>query len=377
MDSAGLTVPVALFIFKRPEITELVFNMIRSVRPSRLLVVADGPRPDQPGEKELCEATRRVVDKVDWKCEVSTQFSPVNLGLNHRLTSGLDWVFSQVEEAIILEDDCLPHPSFFRFCQELLTKYRHDQRIMMVSGNNFQEGPARTESSYYFSRIFHIWGWATWRRAWKHYDDSLKLWPEFGSKGWLNSITADPNAQRFFHKMFQDHLEGRHILSWDYRWNLSCWLQNGISIMPNVNLVSNVGFGHAATYAHNSDSTVSNIPVKEMAFPLIHPDFVLPDPVADQQTMEKQFYLPVPEAVPIAPVNPQEAQLLKRNKEAPRRYHRARKVRNRRAELRSLRRTRRRRAERRGNARVRAKARRSGRARRNAVRQSSRRRRAA
>ncbi|WP_010271037.1 methyltransferase FkbM [Paenibacillus senegalensis] len=289
----SLPVPVALFIFKRPEITELVFNRIREARPARLLVIADGPRPDYPGEAELCEATRRIVDRVDWPCQVAKLFSPVNMGLNARLVSGLNWVFSQVEEAIILEDDCLPHPSFFRFCAELLDKYREDERIMMISGNNFQD-QRRLGSSYYFSRIFHIWGWATWRRAWHHYDDSLRMWPEFGGRGWISSVTPDVNAQRFFSKMFQDHLDGKHVLSWDYRWNLSCWLQNGLSIMPNVNLVTNVGFGQSSTYAHDSDSGLSNLPVGEIGFPLTHPHFVVPDPVADQHTMERQFYLPLP-----------------------------------------------------------------------------------
>lgn len=291
----GLQVPVALFLFKRPEITELVFNRIREVRPKRLLVIADGPRVDHPGEAELCEATRRIIDRVDWPCQVSKQFSAKNLGLNDRLVSGLNWVFSQVEEAIILEDDCLPHPSFFPFCAELLNKYRHDERIMMISGNNFQE-QRRLHSSYYFSRIFHIWGWATWRRAWNHYDDSMRLWPEFASQGWLGSVTPDANSQRFFHKMFQNHLDGQHVLSWDYRWNLSCWLQNGLSIMPNVNLVSNVGFGQSSTYAHDRQSQLSNLPVGEMRFPLSHPLFVVPDPVADQHTMERQFSLPLPAA---------------------------------------------------------------------------------
>lgn len=305
----GLQTPVALFLFKRPEITELVFSRIREARPAHLLVIADGPRYNQPGEAELCEATRRIVDRVDWPCKVSKNYSSVNMGLNARLVSGLNWVFSQVKEAIILEDDCLPHPSFFPFCAELLNKYREDERIMMVSGNNFQD-QRRLSSSYYFSRIFHIWGWATWRRAWNHYDDTLRMWEEFGGRGWLSSVTTDANAQRFFNKMFQDHLDGRHDLSWDYRWNLSCWLQNGISVMPNTNLVTNVGFGHSSTYAHDSTSQLSNLPVGEMGFPLIHPPFVVPDPVADQHTMERQFYL-LPPAVLEAPVpQPQEVPLV-------------------------------------------------------------------
>ncbi|MGN7383825.1 glycosyltransferase family 2 protein [Paenibacillus sp. SAFN-117] len=300
MNMSRLTVPVVLFIFKRPDVTEQVFNAIRSARPTKLFLIADGPRPDQPGEAELCSATRAVVSRVDWPCEVSTLFSPVNLGLNQRITSGLNWVFSQVEEAIILEDDCLPHPTFFPFCQELLNRYRNDERIMMISGNNFQKGRGRLEASYYFSRLFHIWGWATWRRAWNHYDDSLRLWPEISRNGWLQSVTSDPNAIRFFHKMYQDHLDGKHVLSWDYKWNLSCWLQNGLSVMPNANLVTNIGFGRSSTYAHDADSALAHLPLVPMSFPLVHPPFIMADSQADQYTMEQQFYLPEPDSGPAA-----------------------------------------------------------------------------
>jgi hypothetical protein len=157
--------PIAFFIFNRPDTTARVFEAIRQAQPSKLLVVADGPRSTRPGEAEKCAATRAIIDQVDWECEVLTNYSDVNLGCRHRVSSGLDWVFEQVEEAIILEDDCLPHPTFFRFCEELLEWYRHDHRIVAISGDNFQNGHQSGEFSYYFSRYVHIWGWATWRRG--------------------------------------------------------------------------------------------------------------------------------------------------------------------------------------------------------------------
>lgn len=156
---------IVFLIFNRPEETARTFAAIKAARPSTLLVVADGPRLDRAGEQELCARTRTVIDGVDWPCEVLRNFADANIGCGRRVSSGLDWAFSQVDEAVILEDDCLPDPSFFPYCDELLERYRTDERIMMVSGNNFQNGASRTWDSYYFSRLPHCWGWATWRRA--------------------------------------------------------------------------------------------------------------------------------------------------------------------------------------------------------------------
>ena len=150
--------PVAFIIFNRPDTTKRVFAEIAKARPPKLLVIADGPRADHPADVEKCAAVRAIIDGVDWDCEVLKNYSDVNLGCKRRVSSGLDWVFDTVEEAIILEDDCLPHPTFFRFCEEMLEKYRDDKRIAMISGDNLQFGRKRTGYSYYFSRYPHIWG---------------------------------------------------------------------------------------------------------------------------------------------------------------------------------------------------------------------------
>ena len=163
----SLSTPVAFIIFNRPDTTEIVFETIRQAKPSKLLVVADGPRTDRSGEVEKCTATRAVIERVDWECEVITNYSDVNLGCKRRVSGGIDWIFSQVEEAIILEDDCLPAPSFFQFCQTMLERYRYDDRISMIGGSNYQQENSRTSDSYFFTKYAHIWGWATWRRAWK------------------------------------------------------------------------------------------------------------------------------------------------------------------------------------------------------------------
>jgi len=288
MTDFQLTTPVALLIFNRPDTTARVFEAIRQAKPPQLLVVADGPRPDRADDIEKCKAARAIVEGVDWDCEVLTNYSDLNLGCGKRPATGITWVFEQVEEAIIFEDDCLPHPTFFRFCEELLSYYRHDERIMVISGNNFQFGRSRTDYSYYFSRYNHIWGWASWRRAWKYFDYDLKLWPKIRKENWLTSILENRKVVKYWTKNFQRTYEGDPTV-WDYRWTFACWIQNGLTILPNVNLVSNIGFGEDATHTIGSKSRVANLPVKEMNFPLKHPPFLLRHVEADDFTYRNLF----------------------------------------------------------------------------------------
>ena len=194
MSDRQLKTPVAFIIFKRPEETQRVFAEIRKVKPPKLLVVADGPRPDKPGEDRQCAAARAIIEQVDWECEVLQNYADRNLGCRLRVSSGLDWVFDTVEEAIIIEDDCLPHPTFFRFAEELLERYRDDSRIMSISGQNVQFGRKRTDYSYYFSRYNHCWSWASWRRAWQYYDVEMKIWPKIRDSSFLKNILVDSRA---------------------------------------------------------------------------------------------------------------------------------------------------------------------------------------
>jgi hypothetical protein len=283
-----LTTPIAFLIFNRPDTTARVFEAIRQAKPPKLLVVADGLRPDRADDIEKCKAARAIIDGVDWDCEVLTNYSDVNLGCKSRVSSGLNWVFDTVEEAIILEDDCLPHPSFFQFCEELLEYYRHDQRIMVISGDNFQFGRKRTEYSYYFSRYNHIWGWASWRRAWQYYDLKMKLWQEISDGSWLESILGETQAVKYWTKIFQTAYDNK-VDSWGYGWTFACWIQNGLTILPNVNLVSNIGFGADATHTSRAIQSVVNNPVREMSFPLQHPPFITRHFEADRFTWENIY----------------------------------------------------------------------------------------
>ncbi len=222
-----LNTPILFLTFNRPDLTQRVFDEIKKAQPKQLFWVSDGARNEE--EKKLVEETRKIIDQVDWNCEVKTNFSDKNLGCKIRVSSGIDWFFDNVEQGIILEDDCLPDQSFFWFCEELLNKYKNNETIMHIGGTNFQNGKQRGNASYYFSKYAHIWGWATWKKAWKHYD--------------INLTDSD-------------------IDTWDYQWQNSVEKNNGICIIPNKNLVSNIGFDKRATHTTKKESAKANIKTK-------------------------------------------------------------------------------------------------------------------
>ncbi|WP_448266997.1 glycosyltransferase family 2 protein [Nostoc sp. DSM 114159] len=289
--------PVTFIIFKRPQTTEKVFEAIRQAKPTRLFVIADGPRTDREGEAEKCEATRAIIERVDWNCEVIKNYSDINLGCAKRVSSGLNWVFNNVEETIILEDDCIPHQTFFRFSQELLEKYRNDTRIATISAQNLQLGKKCTNYSYYFSRYNHCWGWASWRRAWQHYDLTIKLWKEVQAENLLHDILIDQKAVNSWQRIFQSVYDNPTGITWDYQWTFACWMQGSLSIIPNVNLISNVGVGADAThFTSNQEFSFINMPIQAMEFPLKHPPFIVRNVEADnfiQKTVYKATTLDI------------------------------------------------------------------------------------
>jgi hypothetical protein len=276
--------PVALFVFNRPDCARQVLQAVRIARPRQLLVVADGPRSSRPDDAPRCAETRALFERLDWDCEVLYNYADTNLGCRQRITSGLEWVFSQVEEAILLEDDCIPDPTFFRFCDELLERYRHDARVMTISGNNPHRGWRRGSASYYFSRFFNCWGWASWRRAWQLYDPQMQRWPQVREGGWLGDILGNSRAEQYYRRVLQDTFEGR-IDTWDYQWLLSGWLQNALHVQSGVNLVTNIGFDGRATHTSGRDSVYVNQHSASLAFPLSHPPFMVADSQADRQTV--------------------------------------------------------------------------------------------
>lgn len=274
--------PILLLIFNRPKTTAFVMEAIRAARPLRLYVAADGPR-DRPGEAERCGEARDIATAVDWPCAVKTLFRPQNLGLCEAVSSAITWFFESEEEGIILEDDCVPCSTFFRYCGELLERYRHDRRVMCISGDNLQRGRDVDQFSYYFSRCMHCWGWATWRRAWALCDRNMELWPELREAGMLKAW-SDGYApfEQYWTKIFDSVASGA-INSWAYRFLFSCWAQSGLTCLPRTNLVANVGFGSEATNTGDAGSWLSNMPVIDIDFPLRHPPFVYRNVEADMR----------------------------------------------------------------------------------------------
>ena len=282
--------PIVFIIFNRPSLTKSVFDVISKVKPSSLFVIADGPRSDNQLDLSYCKLARSVIDTVDWPCEVIKNFSDINLGCKRRISSGLDWVFQQVESAIILEDDCLPHPTFFRYCEELLNKYRNDTRVFSISGDNFQFGRHRIQDSYYFSHYHHCWGWATWRRAWQFYDVEMKLWPYVRDSGLLYNILDNSFAVRYWSKKFQAVYDNE-IDTWDFPFTFACWIQNGLNILPKANIVSNIGFEKGGMHNTYRKNPYANMQTEAISFPLRHPQFMIRDRQADRFTQSNQFGL--------------------------------------------------------------------------------------
>lgn len=287
MSSWKLSTPVGLLIFNRPETTARIFEAIRQAAPPRLLIVADGPRVDRVNEAERCRQTREIVKRIDWPCEVLTNFSVTNLGCKVRVATGIDWIFENCEEAIILEDDCLPDASFFRFCEELLIRYRDDEQVGMISGGNLQFGRVRGDASYYFSRYTHIWGWASWRRAWQHYDRDISFWPTLRDTGWLEKVFDNPGERQYWRHSFDAVHDGK-LDTWDCSWTLSSLVRGMLQIVPNVNLISNIGFGPNATHTHEV-GVHANLPLSPMVFPMRHPADIVVDVAADLFITDEQI----------------------------------------------------------------------------------------
>lgn len=282
----GLKTPVAFMVFNRPDTTERVFAAIRQAQPEILLVVADGPRLGLPGEAERCAEVRAIIENIDWPCTVHKNYSDVNLGCKVRVSSGLDWVFTEVEEAIILEDDCLPHPDFFPFCEKLLEQYRHDERVTMIGGTNYLVDRLQVPESYVFSRYFPIWGWASWRRAWRQYDLSMQNWPRFRKEGQLRGFYADRYMRRFLTSSFDGAYSGR-INTWDIQWFFACLFNNGLSIVPSRNMISNIGTvgAHASGYSANNFFHIFPCDLEKIS----HPEYVSQNLLYDKPFFKEQF----------------------------------------------------------------------------------------
>lgn len=250
------TPPVLFIVFNRPDTTRRVFESIREARPAKLYIAADGPRATRDGETGLCNLVRSIALQVDWPCDLKTLYRDENLGCKKAVSQALTWFFRHESEGIVLEDDCLPNADFYGFCGEMLEHYRDDDRIWMITGDNFQNGHWRGNSSYYFSKYPHIWGWATWRRCWSRYDGDISFWRDWKNSPQWKSLFHSRAEECYWKRMFGRSHRSK-VNSWAYPWMASIWHAGGLTVTPNKNLVTNIGFGHDATHTFESDSEMS------------------------------------------------------------------------------------------------------------------------
>jgi hypothetical protein len=281
--------PVLLTAFNRPSEIAQVLDRLRLVKPRRIFLSADGPRSGHPGDARKCQEVRALMaQNIDWNADVSTDFSPENLGLRCRMGSAISWALEHVDRVIILEDDCIPETTFFRFCTELLDRYADEDRVGAITGDNFQPPGFECGASYYFSRYPHCWGWATWRRAWKLNDDNMSDWPEVRESGWLEGLFPRPLEALYWRDIFEKTYSGK-INTWDYQWTYSCWRHGMLTATPSKNLVTNIGTGLAATNTRNIEEDKHNRFSSPISFPLIHPNHIKNNSSSDDYVQRIHF----------------------------------------------------------------------------------------
>jgi len=286
-----LTTPVLFILFNRPGHTQRVFEQIRAVKPKHLFISADGPRAGVDADHENCRKSRSLVlENIDWDCQVKTLFREFNLGCGVAPAGAITWFFEHVEEGIILEDDCLPCPFFFEFCSELLTHYKGNERVMHIGGDNFQEGNKRGEASYYFSAYNHNWGWATWRRCWDKFEYSITDFNRTALSLNLESYGFNRRERNFWIDIFEKINEKQPKDIWDYQWVYAIWKNSGFSILPNENLVINIGFGSDATHTKLAPNRFQPMKYGKMD-KLVHPGRIRLDEVADHFTFRNHFHI--------------------------------------------------------------------------------------
>ena len=298
----SLQTPITFCIFNRPELTRTVFDQIALQRPRQLLIVADGARTDVPCEAGRVSETREIINRIDWDCQLHTNFADVNLGCRRRMSTGITWALQKVERTIILEDDCLPDASFFPFCEQLLERYANDDQVGMISGDNFQPQSdsnfarsSESNDSYYFSRFAHIWGWATWRRAWSHYDLAMQTWRDGHSNSQSKIRAALSCNEEFEHwsNLFDQQAAGQ-VDTWDFAWQYAVWMNQMSVVLPTQNLISNLGFGQTATHTVDSQSPLAGMKTYPMPTDALrHPVDFCENAEADKHTWESIFRTPI------------------------------------------------------------------------------------
>lgn len=286
----SITEAVLFLVFNRIETTKEVFECIRQAKPKRLYVAADGPRINKEGEAEKVQTVREFIIKgIDWECEVHTLFRDKNLGCKYAVSSAISWFFKNEDQGIILEDDCKPNLDFFRFCEEMLSRYKESKDIGIISGTNHFISNSSIKEDYYFSIFPFIWGWASWRRVWEYYDLEMEDYDNFSTRESLKNKFLTSGALNYWHDCFKK-TSNKQINTWDYQFTYSLIKNNFLNIIPKVNLISNIGFGELATHTVNpKEAKHSNLPTNRLSFPLIHPQLIKRNYTEDHR-FEKQAF---------------------------------------------------------------------------------------
>jgi len=284
----GFETPILILAWRRPNHLKKVIDSLRLIKPINLYIACDGPNHFLENEVKKVDATRKVIaNAIDWECNIKKKYSDVNQGCQIGVSSAISWFFQHVEEGIILEDDCVAHLDFYYYCEQLLDRYRLDKRIWCISGSNFQKNIKRGDGSYYFSRYNHCWGWATWKRCWEKYDSNLKNWPKLKNSKLFNNFFERDIEKIYWEKIFDSLYFNNYPDSWAYRWTFTCFINGGLTALPNQNLVNNIGFGEDATHTKSFFKPDTNI--KEGILPIKHPTFFIRDKTADRFTFFDYF----------------------------------------------------------------------------------------
>lgn len=287
INQTSFDVPILINAFNRPETTKKVFDSVRKIRPKKLFLATDGPRINNQEDRDKSEQIKEIFQRVDWDCDVERLYRDKNLGCPRAIPEAIDWFFSKVDQGIILEDDCLPNNSFFQFCKILLDKYKYNDNVMMISGNNFIPEERFSDHSYFFSKYGFIWGWATWGRAWQKFDESMSSYPSFiSSKEFIRRYPS--LLDRFFWKTaFKNKYHG-YSKGWAMKWNYSMAYNGGYGVIPSKNLVTNIGFGPDATITKKVDRRMI-IDTSPVVFPLLHPEKIEANVLYDKRIFRRNF----------------------------------------------------------------------------------------
>lgn len=282
-------VPVLFLIFRRPDTTAKVFEVIRSIRPAQLFIGADGPREGVEDDFERCQETRAIATQVDWPCEVHTLFQDQNLGCRAAPPTAITWFFEHVPAGVILEDDVLPSKDFFYFCQELLERYRDDTRVMAINGSCLPSPRVKQmKDSYFFSNWDYIWGWATWRRAWKHYDLEMGKYEQVLKGNYFYDGYTSLYEEYYWKNSFdRSYYQSESVTWWDHQWVFARRINSGLVVVPKNNMVINLGFGHEATNTHTKRWDF--LEFEKMEFPLRHPEIIMQDRLTDDEVFRIYF----------------------------------------------------------------------------------------